>query len=252
MTDNIEKIGLGTVIQHGKLSNRVYLMKLNQDDFPVILEKIRILAEDNSYSKIFCKAPAWAVPVFISKGYVIEAHIPDFYDNQVDVFFLSKFLSINRLQNFEYLKMKELTQLFLSTDSAKKSKEVPTIFNFCALNAEDVDEITFLYKKVFESYPFPIFNPDYILSTMNENVQYYGIRFNGELIALSSAEIDKKGKNVEMTDFATLPAFRGNKLASLLLGNMELEMKKQDIKTLYTIARLNSMAMNKNVFESKL
>ena len=80
---------------------------------------------------------------------------------------------------------------------------------------------------------------------MQDNVQYFGYRHNGKLVALSSAEMDKKGQNVEMTDFATLPDFRANKLALGLLGRMEQEMKKQGVITLYTIARLNSPAMNK-------
>ena len=48
-----------------------------------------------------------------------------------------------------------------------------------------------------------------------------------------------------MTDFATSKKYLGNSLSVLLLGTMEKEMKKQGIKTLYTIARLNSIPMNK-------
>lgn len=46
-----------------------------------------------------------------------------------------------------------------------------------------------------------------------------------------------------MTDFATLPAYAGNSLALMLLDAMDREMKNQGIKTLYTIARLNSIPM---------
>ena len=65
------------------------------------------------------------------------------------------------------------------------------------------------------------------------------------MVALSSAEIDPQGKNAEMTDFATLPDYRGGKSATNLLSEMETAMERQGIKTLYSIARLNSPAMSK-------
>ena len=85
---------------------------------------------------------------------------------------------------------------------------------------------------------------------MEEDVQYFGAENDGELAALSSAEIDFKGGNAEMTDFATQFSHTGNNLSSLLLRAMEKEMKKQEITTLYTIARLNSIPMNKTFLQN--
>jgi putative beta-lysine N-acetyltransferase len=113
------------------------------------------------------------------------------------------------------------------------------------LGSDQVGQITDLYSKVFLSYPFPIHNPGYILKTMEEDVHYFGVSKKGKLVAVASAEIDQKGANAEMTDFATHPDFRGKKLGQYLLQRMELEMKAMHIKTLYTIARLNSISMNK-------
>ncbi len=48
-----------------------------------------------------------------------------------------------------------------------------------------------------------------------------------------------------MTDFATMPDYRVGQSATHLLSKMELAMESQGITTLYTIARLNSPAMNK-------
>jgi putative beta-lysine N-acetyltransferase len=79
---------------------------------------------------------------------------------------------------------------------------------------------------------------------MNENVKYFGIYKNDKLIAASSVEVDRKNKNAEMTDFATDPEHQGNNLSLILLMEMEAEMRKQKIKTVYTIARAFSAAMN--------
>jgi putative beta-lysine N-acetyltransferase len=64
------------------------------------------------------------------------------------------------------------------------------------------------------------------------------------LIALSSAEMDLSGSNVEMTDFATLPGERGRGLARFLLQEMERAMRKRKMRTAYTIARAVSPGMN--------
>jgi RimJ/RimL family protein N-acetyltransferase len=53
-----------------------------------------------------------------------------------------------------------------------------------------------------------------------------------------------------MTDFATSRHHAGNNLSMLLLNHMEHEMKRQGISTLYTIARLLSLPMNKTFLRS--
>lgn len=245
MHDIIEKYGKGSIIQHGKLNDRVYLIKLNKADFPNIISYIENLARTYSYTKIFCKVQSWSAPTFIANGFIVEAQIPEFYDGKEDVFFMSKFLNSDRLMNLENENLEKLTQEFLSFTESPLKEISSNGFSSKVLAKEDVDDITKIYRKVFKSYPFPIFNPGYIHKTMKENVMYFGIEEQEKLIALSSAEMDKKGRNAEMTDFATLPKFRGNNLSILLLKEMEKAMKKQNISTLYTIARLNSIAMNK-------
>jgi putative beta-lysine N-acetyltransferase len=101
-----------------------------------------------------------------------------------------------------------------------------------------------VYREVFQSYPFPIDEPEYLLETMRTHVVYFGAWEDGKLIALSSAETDEPNLNVEMTDFATLPSCRGRGLASYLLDLMAPAMKDRGIRTAYTIARAYSYGMN--------
>jgi putative beta-lysine N-acetyltransferase len=56
--------------------------------------------------------------------------------------------------------------------------------------------------------------------------------------------MDIQSGNTEMTDFATLPEYRGKGLSAFLLRLMESEVKKRQIKTTYTIARAPSFGMN--------
>ena len=243
MNDTIEIIGEGSVIQHGKENDRIYLMSL-KGDASVTIDKIKELAKSNGYSKIFCKIPKSTAPVFFANGYLLEAYIPKFYNKQEDVFFVSKFLNSDRLLNIEKAQLLSLNNL-LSNKLERKAKKAEKGYKTRRLDKSDVEQITQIYQDVFVTYPFPIHNPGYILKTMEENIQYYGVEKDGKLVALSSAEKDINGGNAEMTDFATLSSHLGNNLSGLLLYIMENEMEKQGIKTLYTIARLDSIPMNK-------
>ena len=248
MQDKIEKIGNGSIIQHGQLNKRVYLMKLDSTDCPsTIIQNINKLARENKYTKIFCKIPASAAPLFLANGFLPEAQIPAFYNSEEAAFFVSKFLSSDRLLEIETDRLSDLSKLLneqksMSTGAKSTSTEGITLRR---LDKADYEQITEIYREVFVTYPFPIYNPGFILKSIEDGTQYYGAEIDGKLVALASAEIDKKGKNAEMTDFATLPQFRGRSLAVLLLGEIEKAMKVQGITTLYTIARLNSVGMNK-------
>lgn len=246
MHDTVEVIGQGSIIQHGKHNDRIYLMKLDERDVDIILDELSTLARTNKYSKLFCKVPKNIAPLFFANGYILEAYIPKFYKNRDDLFFVSKFLNSDRLLNIEVNELSKLNQLLSEEHSIKKNlKKNASGYSVRRLSKSDVEQMAQIYLEVFESYPFPIHDPAYILKTMDENVFYFGVENEGNVVALASSEVDVSGKNAEMTDFATLKNHGGKSLASLLLLEMEKEMQKQGIKTLYTIARLNSVPMNK-------
>ncbi|WP_372649994.1 putative beta-lysine N-acetyltransferase [Draconibacterium sp.] len=246
MQDKIEKLGNGSIIQHGQLNDRVYLMKLGSTDCPSeIVKEINTLARENKYSKIVCKIPVHAAPVFLSNGFLSEAQIPAFYNDNEAAFFVSKFLNSDRLLDIETEKLNNLSQMLKVQDSITPNGTDYSNVTVRKLEKEDYEQITDIYREVFVTYPFPINNQEYVLKTFQDGTQYFGAESNGKLVALASAEIDKEGKNAEMTDFATLPDQRGKNLSVLLLNALEKSMKEQGITTLYTMARLNSIGMTK-------
>ncbi len=242
MQDKIEKLSCGSIIQHGKLSDRIYLMKLNFDKIEETLQEIDKLADKNGYSKLFCKVPVHAAPIFFIDGFVQEAFIPKFYKGEEDALFLAKYRTHERAT----IGNKDNYKVFAKVLEAKsKPSEISHNYDVIRLNESHVNEMTEVFKEIFESYPFPIHDPNYLLETMKEDVQYYGVIIEGELAAISSAEIDRQSLNAEMTDFAIRTKFQGRKLSEILLAKMEEDMPKEGIRTLYTIARLNSIPMNK-------
>ncbi|MFP4548828.1 MAG: putative beta-lysine N-acetyltransferase [Fidelibacterota bacterium] len=242
--DKIEKINKST-IQHGKDSDRIYLMKLDPEDYSTIANKLDQIAASHRYSKIFIKIPDPAREFFDKEKYIVEAEVPFFYNGKEKGLFMAKYLNPSRLKLDEDIR----EQIIKNIRIAKTQQVIPFIekpegFDFRLLTKEDAVILAKLYKDVFQSYPFPIQTPDYIIKTMDDNIVYFGAFKDGKLVAAASSEMYVDYENVEMTDFATLPKFRGNKLALYLLSMMEPEMKKRGMKTLYTIARSYSAGMN--------
>ena len=194
--------------------------------------------------KIFAKVPASEKILFIQNGYEQEAYIPGFFDGKEAVSFMAKYFDPGR-KVIDGKGLQYLARL-LSEPGSNSEEKLPPGYRIGIAGLDDSEEMARLYSEVFKTYPFPIMDAAYLRETMNEGlVIYFTVRDQGQLVGLSSAELDAANKNAEMTDFAVLPACRGQNLAGFLLKKMETEMKKQHFKTLYTIARLNSPGMNK-------
>lgn len=241
--DVIEQID-HSLIQHGPHNQRVYIMKVSEQDLPGLAFRVDVLAQRRGYTKIFAKVPRQVKPLFSEMGYCQEASIPDFYDGQVDAVFLAKYLDPQRQDDPAREEIDAI--LALATEKARSACDSAPADNIDLRIAtgEDAETLAEIYRRVFESYPFPIHNPAYLRETMRTHVQYVCAVEHGRIIAVSSSEMDRSARNVEMTDFATLPECRGKGIAQRLLASMEANMRAAGMQTFYTIARALSPGMN--------
>lgn len=240
--DKIEHID-GATIQHGMLSKRIYLMHLADAEPIQLTEKLEILAKSNGYTKIFAKVPASSLPAFKKKDYIKEAEIPYFFKGRESAVFLGRFFDHERQKASDEKEIRLILDLSLQAHG-KVSPSFPDNFNFRKCRNEDTQAMSRIYSTVFPTYPFPIDNPGYLHQTMQSHILYFGAEHDRNLVALASSEMDRENENVEMTDFATLPSWRGHSLAALLLDKMESSMHKKGMKTAYTIARALSPGIN--------
>ena len=241
--DRIESFGNST-IQHGKHSDRVYLMSLARNDLPELLPYLEELADEKGYSKIFAKVPDDREELFRRRGYQPEATVPDFYHGEVDVHFMGKFLSPERRLETRPQRVTEVLELSREKSAAPEELSLPPGYRYRALGPEDCEAMAAVYRVVFATYPFPIHDPAYLRATMASHIRYHGIFEAGRLVAIASAELDLAGRNAEMTDFATLPEQRGRGLANYLLARLERAAAREGIVTAFTIARAYSFGMN--------
>ncbi|BCA78906.1 putative beta-lysine N-acetyltransferase [Desulfuromonas sp. AOP6] len=243
MTDTIEQFGQST-IQHGPHSNRAYLMSLSAEDLPRLVPYLDQLAQEQDYTKVFAKVPEAALESFRQHGYEAEAAIPEFYRGEDPVYFMGKYFCPDRQQEQKPELVESALEAARSRQGNQADITLPPAMT-CRL-AEPADALAMaeVYRQVFATYPFPIHDPDYLRDTMESHVDYLGIWDGDHLVALASAEKDVRGLNAEMTDFATLPDYRGQGLAGHLLDRLEEVAGDRGIQTAYTIARAYSHGMN--------
>ena len=244
MPDVIEKISRST-IQHGPHNRRVYLMKLHDQDVLRILPAIDRLAREKHYEKILAKVPSENKSAFEMQGYVQEAVIPEYFKNREDAVFMCKYFSSSRKQITERQKIQNILALAKRQKQRPAAEKPASSLNTRICRPEDAGEMSRVFKAVFKTYPFPIFDADYLAGIMKKNqARYFCIQKDGRIVAVAASEIDSDHRGVEMTDFATLPEYRGQRFAGCLLEDMERSMAGQGMKTAFSIARALSPAMN--------
>lgn len=240
--DTLEYIE-GALVQHGFYNDRIYLMKLGGSDPEKVVVSLIAKAAGAGYSKIFAKVPDTGEDIFLRHGFRVEARIPRFYNGDVGAAFLGFYLVEKRAHEENRVALDSLIDIYLNHSPAAPA-DLPAGFSLRRCARQDVSRMTEIYSNVFPTYPFPISNPSYLRESMETQVDYFGCEVFGRLIALAAAEMDKETENVEMTDFATIPTFRGYSVALHLLSAMEHAMRAENMKTAYTIARSSSPGMN--------
>jgi len=241
--DTIETIGNSTV-QHGHLNKRVYVMRMSREDIPDIIRPLDELAKKEGYSKIFVKVPESSAPAFSEAGYVTEATVPFFYNGQEAAGFMAKYFDSERSNVTDSPAVADVLSISFGYAQKEFDPKLPAGFSQVHAHPGDANEIAALFSSVFETYPFPVFDPDFIARTMKQGIRYFCIHQSKRIVAVASCEINADAQNAEMTDFATDPQFQGRGLAGCLLHAMETDLRKEGVKLAYTIARANSYPIN--------
>ena len=242
-SDVIQQMGKSTV-QHGHFNNRIYVMRLSREDIPDIIRPLDDLARKEGYTKIFLKVPESSAAAFADAGYVAEATVPFYYHGTDTAVFMAKYFDPERKEAAGSQAIADVLSSAFGYAQKGYSPQLPAGFSLVHAHPGDAKEIAALFRSVFETYPFPIFDPDFITGTMKDGIRYFCIHQSKRIVAVASCEINADARNAEMTDFATDPQFKGKGLAGSLLHAMETEMKKEEIQLAYTIARGTSYPIN--------
>ena len=231
-------------------NRRVRLVDYRGPGVEEVPAKLKEIAADHDFaSKIFAKVPKGDESHFISEGFTREGEIAGYFDGE-DASVVSFFYSESRRET-EPATAKKEEEIYDQLQSVEpregKPRQLPDGYKMeIAVEPAHFEDLARLYRQVFKTYPFPIFNPDYLARTAKSHITYALVYDEGgNLVAAASAEMDRGHKNAEMTDFATLPSQRGKGLAGKLLYRLEKSAYDQGVRYFYTIARSRSFGMNR-------
>jgi putative beta-lysine N-acetyltransferase len=227
------------------LNQRIQVLEYEAENAHSLVASLEERACDAGFGKVFLKAPVYDKTGLEDAGMSVEATITGYFAGQPAAV-MSLFLSDQRRQRPSLELQDSIMEMIRKRPANPSVPPLPEGYRLLPAQPADADELAKLYRDVFDSYPFPINDPEYLVSTMENGVVYRIVRDErGALVAAASAETQPGLRNAEMTDFATLPDQRGLGLAQHILAALEEDMVDRGIPNLYTIARARSAGMSR-------
>ncbi|WML40231.1 putative beta-lysine N-acetyltransferase [Neobacillus sp. OS1-2] len=234
----------------------VYLDPFNKrirvDDYRgntrLLLEKVEELAHQYQAEKLIIKARSEDFLLFFEKGLQPEA-VVDRYFLGSDAYFFSKFYTPERKRNDHWITEDGMIHSIYQLDASMEKTYPPKEYELKKADESCAEELSTLYKQVFQIYPTPLHDPEYVKKTIQEGTIYYVFYYQGKIVSAASAEINSFYKNAELTDCATVKEHRKYGLMKIILQELERELKRNGIFCAYSIARSLSFGMNAVLFQ---
>ncbi|MBO0958303.1 putative beta-lysine N-acetyltransferase [Neobacillus sp. MM2021_6] len=234
----------------------VYLDPFNKrirvDDYRgntrLLLEKAEELAQQYQAEKLIIKARSEDFLLFFEKGLQPEAVIERYFLGS-DAHFFSKFYTPERKRNDHWITEDGMIHSIYQLDTSVEKTYPPKEYELKKADESCAEELSTLYKQVFQIYPTPLHDPEYVKKTIQEGTIYYVFYYQGKIVSAASAEINSFYKNAELTDCATVTEHRKYGLMKIILQELERELKRNGIFCAYSIARSLSFGMNAVLFQ---
>lgn len=243
-------------IQEEKYYMEVYLDPYNKrirvDDYRgnthLILEKAEEFARKNQAEKLIIKARIEDSIPFFERGLQPEA-IVDRYFLGSDAHFFSKYFTPERKKNDHWITEDGIIHNIYQLDTRHDKISPPKEYELKKVDEADAENLSALYREVFQIYPTPLHDPEYVKKTIKEGTIYFAFFYHGKIVSAASAELNSFYKNAELTDCATLMEHRKYGLMKIILIELERELKGEGIYCVYSIARSLSFGMNAVLYQ---
>ena len=226
--------------------------RIRVDDYrgntKLLLAKADELIDQYQAEKLIIKGRSKDFIQFFEAGFQPEA-VVDHYFLGSDAHFFSKFYTPERKRNENWITEDGMIQSIYQLNRSVNKAIPPKEYELKKADESCADELSALYKQVFQIYPTPLHLPEYIKKTMKEGTIYYVFMYQGKIVSAASAEINAFYKNAELTDCATMTEHRKYGLMKLILQEIEKDLMKNGIYCAYSIARALSFGMNAALFQ---
>ncbi|WP_227938234.1 putative beta-lysine N-acetyltransferase [Alkalihalobacillus deserti] len=208
-----------------------------------IVEAIRDVVYEEKFSKIIFHSRPEHWEELLSHGYELEAIFSGFF-NGSDNYTMSYYTENARRTSNVWIKEDEILTGVIAKGKKQEQKPTPSYYQFRRATLSDSSKLANLYGSVFQVYPTPMGNEEYVKKVMNDDTLFYIVECNNEIVSAASADINKHYNHAELTDCATLVDHRKYGLMKELLMKLEDELRKEKIYCSFSIARALSFGMN--------
>lgn len=206
------------------------------------------LCRNHEFGKLIVQAREQDWQSFLKLGFVMEGTIPSFFQGE-PVYYMSKFFDAKRQLSRHWQEAEEILEKVILHKQSTKRRELPPDLTLEVGTEKHVPELVRLFTRVFDTYPSPLTDPEYLAKSMQNDIFVLIRDGKKRIVSAAGAEIDRMAGNAEMTNCATLPEYRGYGLMSHLFVKLEQELAEQGIKSLFSIARAKSFGMNRVLHE---
>ncbi|WP_144521694.1 putative beta-lysine N-acetyltransferase [Bacillus pumilus] len=215
-----------------------------RDVIPSVLQE----ASDCKASKVIVKVRREHVPLFLEKGFRLEGVFSHYFLGS-DAYGMSLFLTEERMNSSYWLEEDEIVASIQAKEIKEDQGTWQDEYVMRKADLKDVNKLAKLYDTVFETYPTPMNESEYIEKVMEEGTIFYVVEHDGHIVSAASAEINAPYGHAELTDCATLPSYRKLGFMHHLILALEKELQSMHIYVFYSLARALSYGMNQVFYQ---
>ncbi|WP_079477286.1 putative beta-lysine N-acetyltransferase [Halobacillus salinus] len=222
------------------ISQRIKLYELPENMGQEQMKHLEEIAAERECDKIIAYVRAGEETIVESLSFHLEAEVKGLLNGE-DAKVYAKFLNPKRNQPDPENVIQRVQEMDIKP---KTLYSLPEDYAMVWGTKHHAEEMADFYGTVFDTYPTPIDDPDYIKQMMDDHVHFSLIYYNDQLVSACSADIFTDLNAAEFTDCATSPHHRGKGLLSHQYPMLETKMKELGIQTMFTYTRAISMGMN--------
>ncbi|KZZ84264.1 putative beta-lysine N-acetyltransferase [Bacillus sp. SJS] len=215
-------------------------------NFSFLYETLVKECKKRSVKKLIWKVKASDCFPALALGMEAEGAAGSFFRGE-PCWFFSKYFSETRRKTDEWVNEDRLLEEVFHKTPNRGIPLPPDGLREAALT--DAEELASFYGGIFDVYPVPITEPDYIKKSMSSSAYFMVVEDAGKIVSAASAEIDANHLNAEITDCGTLPAFRKQGHLQHLIYALEERLVKNGIYSAYSLSRARSFGMNRSLHQ---
>lgn len=226
------------------VNERLIVKRLRFADAATLADDLLRAARAHEVGKVLLYAGAGQWRELLARGFVLEGVLDGFFTGE-PAFLMGYVLEGDRWAAWDMEREDAVLEAALAAAPASPVPLAPE----CTLvpcGPEAAAELAAVYQATFTTYPAPLHDPAFVrrLITSGDGI-FRAVRQDGRIASVAAAEVDREYGAAELTNCATLPAFRGGGLIQHLLVALEQELDRQALPVRFSLARATSFGMNR-------